>query len=180
MHTRKRYREWVLKAGREANHADKSGSNLQVVTSTGPLAILEISGITPQLRELETQAVAEGFRFLSRLIEEWESGANRFDQQGEGLFGAFRNGRLIAIGGLSSDPFAEPDVGRLRRVYVARASRGQNVGKALVQHLLELASEHFRVVRLSTDTPEGAAFYLRCGFRPIQDDFATHMKSLAF
>ena len=88
--------------------------------------------------------------------------------------------RLIAIGGLSCDPFAGRDTGRLRRVYVARASRGQNVGKALVQHLLEFASEHFRVVRLSTDTPEGAAFYLRCGFQPIQDDFATHMKSLAF
>jgi len=167
-----------LKAGREANHADKSGSNLQVVTSTDPLAIFKISGITPQIRELETEAVAEGFRFLTRLIAEWESGANRFDQQGECLFGAFHNGRLLAIGGLSCDPFAGPDTGRLRRVYVARASRGQNVGKALVQQLLELACEHFRVVRLSTDTPEGAAFYLRCGFRPIQDDFATHMKSL--
>ncbi|CAI8705726.1 putative acyltransferase [Pseudomonas sp. IT-196MI5] len=149
-----------------------------MVTSMDELVICKISGLAPQIRELETEAVAEGFRFLSRLIEEWENGANRFDQQGECLFGAFRNGRLIAIGGLSSDPFAEPDVGRLRRVYVARASRGQNVGKALVQQLLELASEHFRVVRLTTDTPEGAVFYLRCGFRPIQDDFATHMKSL--
>lgn len=122
------------------------------------------------------EAVAEGFRFLTRLIAEWESGANRFDQQGECLLGVFRNGRLIAIGGLSCDPFAGPDTGRLRRVYVALASRGQNVGKALVQHLLELACEHFRVVRLSTDTPEGAAFYLRCGFQPIQDDYATHVK----
>ncbi|PYY68767.1 GNAT family N-acetyltransferase, partial [Pseudomonas jessenii] len=63
-------------------------------------------------------------------------------------------------------------------VYVAPASRGQNVGKALVQQLLELASGHFRVVRLSTDTPEGAAFYLRCGFQPIHAEHATHMKSL--
>ncbi len=61
-------------------------------------------------------------------------------------------------------------------MYVARASRGQNVGKALVQQLLDLASGHFRSVRLSTDTPEGAAFYLRCGFQPIQDDYATHVK----
>ena len=142
------------------------------------LVIRKISALAPQIRELEAQSVADGFRFLTRLIAEWESGANRFDQQGECLFGAFRNGRLVAIGGLSSDQFAESDVGRLRRVYVARASRGQNVGKALVQQLLELASRHFRVVRLSTDTPEGAAFYLRCGFQPIQDDFATHMKSL--
>ena len=147
-----------------------------MVTSTDPLAIFKISGITPQIRELETEAVAEGFRFLTRLIAEWESGANRFDQQGECLLGVFRNGRLIAVGGLSFDPFSEAGVGRLRRVYVARASRGQNVGKALVQQLLDLASGHFRVVRLSTDTPEGAAFYLRCGFQSIQDDFATHVK----
>jgi GNAT superfamily N-acetyltransferase len=140
--------------------------------------ICKISGLAPQIRELEEQAVAEGFRFLTRLIAEWESGANRFDQQGECLLGVFRNGRLIAVGGLSSDPFSEPGVGRLRRVYVAPASRGQNVGKALVQQLLELASGHFRVVRLSTDTPEGAAFYLRCGFQPIHAEHATHMKSL--
>ncbi|WP_150759353.1 GNAT family N-acetyltransferase [Pseudomonas fluorescens] len=147
-----------------------------MVTSTDQLAIFKISGITPQIRELEVEAVAEGFRFLTRLIAEWESGANRFDQQGECFLGVFRNGRLIAVGGLSFDPFSEAGVGRLRRVYVARASRGQNVGKALVQQLLDLASGHFRVVRLSTDTPEGAAFYLRCGFQSIQDDFATHVK----
>ena len=158
--------------------ADKPGSSQNIVTSMNELVICKISGLTPQICELEAEAVAEGFRFLTRLIAEWESGANRFDQQGECLLGVFRNGRLIAIGGLSSDPFAEPDAGRLRRVYVARASRRQNVGKALVQRLLELASGHFCVVRLSTDTPEGSAFYLRCGFRPIQDDFATHMKSL--
>ncbi|VVQ01295.1 hypothetical protein PS934_02544 [Pseudomonas fluorescens] len=140
--------------------------------------ICKISGLAPQIRELEAQAVAEGFRFLTRLISEWESGANRFDQQGECLLGVFRNGRLIAVGGLSSDPFSESGVGRLRRVYVAPASRGRNVGKALVRQLLELASEHFRVVRLSTDTPEGAAFYLRSGFEPIHDEHATHMKSL--
>ena len=146
--------------------------------SMDELVICKISGLAPQIRELEAQSVAEGFRFLTRLIAEWESGANRFDQQGECLLGVFRNGRLIAVGGLSSDPFSEPGVGRLRRVYVARASRGRNVGKALVQQLLDFASGHFRSVRLSTDTPEGAAFYLRCGFRPIHDEHATHMKSL--
>jgi len=144
--------------------------------TTDDLAIRKISALAPQILVLEAEAVAEGFRFLTRLIAEWETGTNRFDQAGECLFGAFRNGRLIAVGGLSCDPFAGPGTGRLRRVYVARASREQNVGKALVLHLLEQARGHFRVVRLSTDTPEGAAFYLRCGFQPIQDDNATHMK----
>ncbi|EJL06973.1 GNAT family N-acetyltransferase [Pseudomonas chlororaphis] len=149
-----------------------------MVMSTDELAIRQISALAPQVLVLEAEAVADGFRFLTRLVAEWQNGSNRFDQPGECLLGAFRNGQLIAIGGLSYDPYAGPDIGRLRRVYVVRAARGQNVGKALVQQLLEHAAQRFCVVRLSTDTPEGAAFYLRCGFQQIQDDFATHVKSL--
>lgn len=150
-----------------------------MITSTGELAIRQISALPPEILILEAEAVTEGFRFLTRLVADWKNGSNRFDQPGECLLGAFRNGQLIAIGGLSYDPYARSDTGRLRRVYVARASRGQNVGKALVQQLLEYAAQRFRVVRLSTDTPEGSAFYLRCGFQQIHDDFATHVKSLA-
>jgi GNAT superfamily N-acetyltransferase len=156
----------------------KQARGYRVVTSTGDLTIRQISALPPEIQVLEAEGVAEGFRFLTRLVADWKSGTNRFDQPGECLFGAFRDGQLIAIGGLSYDPHAGPDIGRLRRVYVARASRGQNVGKTLVQHLLEQAAQRFRVVRLSTDTPEGAAFYLRCGFQPIHDDFATHAKSV--
>ncbi|WP_204124334.1 MULTISPECIES: GNAT family N-acetyltransferase [Pseudomonas] len=149
-----------------------------MVTSTGELAIRQISALSPEILILEAEAVTEGFRFLTRLVADWKNGSNRFDQPGECLLGAFRNGQLMAIGGLSYDPYAGSDIGRLRRVYVARASRGQNVGKALVERLLEYAAQRFRVVRLSTDTPEGSAFYLRCGFQQIHDDFATHVKSL--
>jgi len=149
-----------------------------VVTSTGELAICQISVLPPDILVLEAEAVAEGFRFLTRLVADWKNGSNRFDQPGECLLGVLRDGQLIAIGGLSYDPYAGPDIGRLRRVYVVRAARGQNVGKALVQQLLAYAAQRFGVVRLSTDTPEGAAFYLRCGFQPIEDDFATHVKSL--
>lgn len=142
------------------------------------LSIRAISVLPEQIQVMETEAVAEGFRFLTRLIAEWHNGANRFDQPGECLLGVFNSGQLIAVGGLSRDPYAGPDVGRLRRVYVARASRERHVGKALVGQLLERAAQQFRVVRLSTDTHEGAAFYLRCGFEPIQDEHATHIKSL--
>ncbi|WP_018928160.1 GNAT family N-acetyltransferase [Pseudomonas umsongensis] len=150
-----------------------------MITSTGELTIRQISALPPEILILEAEAVTEGFRFLTRLVADWKNGSNRFDQPGECLLGAFRNGQLMAIGGLSYDPYAGSDIGRLRRVYVARASRGQNVGKALVERLLEYAAKRFLVVRLSTDTPEGSAFYLRCGFQQIHDDFATHVKSLA-
>jgi GNAT superfamily N-acetyltransferase len=150
-----------------------------MVASTYELAIHQISTLPPDILVLEAEAVTEGFRFLTRLVADWENGQNRFDQPGECLFGAFRNGQLIAVGGLSKDPYAGPEIGRLRRVYVTRESRGQNVGKALVQQLLAYAGRRFHVVRLSTDTSAGAAFYLRCGFQEVHDDFATHVKTLA-
>lgn len=149
-----------------------------MVSAPDPLLIRQLSALPDDILLLESAAVAEGFRFLTRLVTEWESGANRFDRHGEAFFAAFSHGRLLAIGGLTHDPYAGPQVGRLRRVYVAPASRGVQVGRVLVQHLVQHASGYFNVVRLSTDTPAAAAFYLRCGFQQIEDDGATHVKVL--
>lgn len=142
-------------------------------------SIRKLEELPEQLHDLETQAVAEGFRFLTRLITEWGNCTNRFDQPGECLLGVFRHGQLIAVGGLSRDPYAGTSVGRLRRVYVTRDMRGHHVGKALVVQLLEYGAVQFQTVRLSTDTPEGAQFYLRCGFHQVKDEHATHAKSLS-
>ncbi|KPC25824.1 GNAT family acetyltransferase [Pseudomonas syringae pv. cilantro] len=140
--------------------------------------IRKVTDLPPRILILEKEAAAEGFRFLSRLIDEWESGKNRFDAKGECLMAAFLNGCLVGIGGLSRDPFAEGEVGRLRRLYVASAFRGQDIGKALVKHLVKHAAEQFRVVRLFTDTASGARFYLGCGFEPANDEHATHVRFL--
>ncbi|WP_342655271.1 GNAT family N-acetyltransferase [Pseudomonas sp. F3-2] len=131
--------------------------------------------LPPQMANLEKEAVAEGFRFLTRLISEWNSGTNRFDAPGEALMAAYLNQRLVGIAGLSVDPFTHDRTGRLRRVYVAPASRGQQVGRRLVSALLAHAALHFESVRLYTDTSEGSAFYLRCGFTRTDDAHATHI-----
>ncbi|WLG53044.1 GNAT family N-acetyltransferase [Pseudomonas sp. FP1742] len=136
--------------------------------------IQRIAHLPPQILTLEKEAVGEGFRFLTRLIVEWKSGANRFDAPGECLMAAYMDYCLIGIGGLSVDPYSQNDTARLRRVYVAASSRGQQVGQTLVNALVEYAAHRFRIVRLSTDTPEGDAFYLHCGFNRSNDDHATH------
>lgn len=141
--------------------------------------IQPITHLPPQIADLENAAVAEGFRFLTRLISEWHSGANRFDAPGECLMAAYLNERLVGIGGLSVDPYAEAGVGRLRRVYVVPSSRGQNVGQRLVNALLVHAALHFRSARLNTDTAGGSAFYLRCGFVRVEDGDATHRVELS-
>ena len=149
-----------------------------VIQASEDLAIHTLGELPQQIHVLEAQAVAEGFRFLTRLITEWENHSNRFEQPGECLLGGFHHGQLIAVGGLSCDPYAGPRIGRLRRVYVAPAMRGRHIATALVAQLLEYAAVHFQAVRLFTDTPQAAHFYLRCGFQPIDDDKATHVKSL--
>nr|WP_314534089.1 GNAT family N-acetyltransferase [uncultured Pseudomonas sp.] len=140
--------------------------------------IQPITHLPPQIADLENAAVAEGFRFLTRLISEWHSGANRFDAPGECLMAAYLNERLVGIGGLSVDPYAGASVGRLRRVYVVPSSRGQYVGLRMVNALVVHAALHFRSVRLNTDTVEGSLFYLRCGFVGVEDGDATHRMEL--
>lgn len=90
----------------------------------------------------------------------------------------YLNRQLVGIGGLSVDPFTHTRTGRLRRVYVTPASRGQQIGRRLVSPLLSHAALHFESVRLYTDTSEGSTFYLRCGFTRTQDAHATHIVQL--
>lgn len=97
---------------------------------------------------------------------------------GECLMGAFAQERLIGIGGVSRDPFSVTPTARLRRMYVSKTFRGQNVGRLLLDQLLEHAAHHFQIVRLYTDTAHAAAFYACCGFHPMDDEHATHFKYL--
>ncbi len=138
------------------------------------LEIREVRVLPDTITALEAAAISEGFRFLTRLLLEWENGSNRFDRPGECLLGAWRGGELVAIGGLSRDPLGNAQTGRLRRLYVDPAVRRQGIGEALVRGLLARAAQNFKKVRLFTDTEAGAAFYVRCGFRPVQSDSASH------
>lgn len=145
----------------------------------GEVDIQLITHLPPQIRVLEKEAVEEGFRFLTRLITEWNSGINRFNAPGECLIAAYRNQQLIGIGGLSVDPYAEKNMARLRRVYVSASSRRHHVGQTLVKALVAHAALRFQSVCLFTDTAVGDAFYLKCGFLRIDDDHATHVMCLS-
>jgi len=127
--------------------------------------------------QLRAESHAEGYNFLDTLLAEWSSGANRFDQPGEILLGAFDNRRLIAVGGLNRDPFlADPTIGRIRRIYVRSAWRNRGVGRALVTALLDHACHHFAAVRLRAENPGATRLYERLGFLPIDDPHATHIR----
>jgi GNAT superfamily N-acetyltransferase len=133
----------------------------------------------PGMASLRIEAVSEGFHFVDRLVRDWVSGSNRFNQPGERFLGAFSQDNLVGVCGLNRDPYvAEGTVGRLRHLYVRRLARRQGVASALVQRLLDDAGNVFHLVRLRTDTPEAAALYLRHGFMPVQDETASHQREL--
>jgi aminoglycoside 6'-N-acetyltransferase len=130
-----------------------------------------------ELQPLREEATAQGFEFVGRLIDEFASGRNRFDKQGEALFTA-RNGDVLAgIGGLNIDHYAnDPSVARVRHVYVLDAQRRQGAGRALLMAIMTAAFESFAELRLRTNTAEGALFYESLGFAPVTDtNSATHV-----
>ena len=130
----------------------------------------------PGIEQLQSEALGEGYNFIETLVSDWTSGQNRFDGPGEILCGHLDQGLVVAVGGLNCDPFAkDPEVGRIRRVYVRAAWRNQGVGSALVTALVAEARKHFRCVRLRAETVGAARLYERLGFSPIADPDATHV-----
>jgi GNAT superfamily N-acetyltransferase len=141
--------------------------------------VASVSAFHPGIELLRAESVNEGFLFADRLVQDWTSGSNRFDLPGERLLGAFAGEALIGVCGINRDPTIDQDgIGRLRHLYVRECKRRHGVASALVQRLLDEASNTFRIVRLRTETREAAAFYLRHGFVPLQDQTASDVKAL--
>lgn len=136
--------------------------------------VLPITGI----EQLHTEAKEHGYDFIDTLVDEWASGANRFNAPGEILCGHLEEGLLVAVGGLTIDPFTtESHTGRIRRVYVRSAWRNKGIGRALVSALIEEARKNFRCVRLRAENASAARLYERMGFTPIDNPDATHTLS---
>ena len=133
-----------------------------------------------ELDTLISESEAEGFGFVRRLGNEWDSGTNRFDRPGEALFVAREGDRVVGIGGLNVDPYADDlSVGRVRHLYVLSAYRRAGVGQRLVAAVVTAASGCFDTLRLSTSNPDAARLYERLGFsRRVDVARCTHMITL--
>lgn len=121
-----------------------------------------------RLKPLVTEADATGFHALSRLLTEWQSGWNRFEQTGEALFIATDGGRVVGVCVLNRDPYlSDPTIGRVRHLYVAVDHRRNTIGTRLVRAVMELVGGHFVRLRLRTGSPDADAFYVSLGFMPV-------------
>jgi GNAT superfamily N-acetyltransferase len=127
------------------------------------------------IESLVDESRREGFEFVQRTIEEWNSGANRFSRPGEGFWGLVSDGELIGIGGLNIDPyFDDAGVGRVRHLYIRQEYRRKGCAGLLMQTIMGQARLHFHTLRLFTANPVAAAFYDRLGFEYLPGDKVSH------
>ena len=132
-----------------------------------------------RLQTLITESERQGFRFVRRLVEEWNSGANRFDRPGEVLFVARSGDDVVGVCGLSMDPHADdPKVGRVRHLYVLVPHRRAGIGEQLVADIIEAARGRFERLHLRTTNAAAARLYERLGFRRTATRDRTHALDL--
>jgi GNAT superfamily N-acetyltransferase len=133
------------------------------------------------LAELVTESEEEDFRFVRRLVEEWEEGKNRFGQPCEALLAALCGARVVGVCGLNRDPYASsPSIGRVRRLYVLPAYRRSGIGRRLVEAVITAARGVFTSLRLRTETAEAARLYTDLGFQECAGvPECTHVLELA-
>ena len=133
------------------------------------------------LHPLLENSRVQGHKFVDTLVNQHLAGTNRFDKHGEALFGAFRHGRLVAVGGVNQDPYLRTrDVGRVRHVYVLSDVRRQGIGKCLMLRIIGVAKQHFRLLTLRTLNPNADKFYRALGFQTEPAvDHATHFLNLS-
>lgn len=152
-----------------AARAGNGGTDIQ--------SIERVSELAPGcLDALLAESEQTGSQIVRRLVDEWASGANRFDRAGEGLFAVRIEGRLVGVCGLNLDPYsAEPRLGRVRHLYVLTAYRRRGIGRQLVAEVIAAARGRFDRLRLSTGNPVAARFYERLGFRSAEAAHCTHV-----
>lgn len=131
--------------------------------------------------QLVKESEEEGYRFLSRLVNDYEDGTNTFNKNGEALYGVWAESeKLVAIGGINQNPFKDNmDEARLKRFYTLGDARRQGVGSQLLSELVNHAKENFKKISCRTESAKADAFYRANGFEETHDfPHTTHVINL--
>lgn len=133
------------------------------------------------LSSLEKDSNMDGHRHISRLIDEYKSGKNRFSKPGEALFIATEDQTIVGVCGINQDPYNDQRIGRLRRLYVLREFRRYGIGRMLVESVIKNSKGKFEKLILRTDNPVACEFYKSLGFKEITEMAnTTHIIELEF
>lgn len=118
------------------------------------------------ISRLVGESEAEGYRFLTRLISDYEDGTNTFSKPGEALF-LIRNEEqgVVAIGGVNQSPFSEDkQTARLKRFYVLEDARRQRIGSLLLKEIIDHSRDVFTKLTVRTESSKADVFYRKNGF----------------
>lgn len=133
--------------------------------SVGQLIVERVLDL-PDIDRLVEESVRETYALVLRLVTDWQTGVNRFDRPGELLLVARQAEGIAGVCGLNIDPYADdPQVGRVRHLYVSADRRRKGIGRALVGRVVSEARKSFKTLTLRTNSPDAAAFYEALGFR---------------
>ena len=128
------------------------------------------------IENLVDESKQEGFEFVQRTIDDWNTGTNRFSHAGEGFWGLVAGTGLIGIGGLNVDPYVEDaGTGRVRHLYIRQAYRRKGCASLLMNTIIAQAQLHFHVLRLLTTNPAAAVFYEKLGFEHSPGPKVSHI-----
>ena len=133
-----------------------------------------------ELKPLIEDSRNQGILFVQRLVNDWISQINCFNQEGEILLIAKDQDQLVGICGLNIDPYYRVSgLARVRHLYVLSSKRRQGIGTLLIKQIIQQAQENFNLLNLRTHSPEADKFYLAQGFqRSYERPECTHMLQL--
>jgi GNAT superfamily N-acetyltransferase len=126
---------------------------------------------------LRREAAAEGYDFLDRLADEIAQGRYSGGAELPMMLAAFRGGGLVALGGLTADPYdSAPDLARIRHVYVRQAVRRSGIGRILATALIQQGFAIAGRLSLRAADAGAASFWEAQGFvREIDSAARTHL-----
>jgi multimeric flavodoxin WrbA/GNAT superfamily N-acetyltransferase len=134
------------------------------------------------IEELLSESESFGYQYLTKMINQWRTGENRFSKPNELLI-VYKNAeKVIGIGGINEEPYLKKrDFGRLRDVYVLSQYRRSNIGTQIVEHLIEFGRKHFKTITLRVpENIEASPFYESLGFLKTGEiETVTHVKNFA-
>ncbi|MBB4291857.1 GNAT superfamily N-acetyltransferase [Rhizobium leguminosarum] len=130
-----------------------------------------------EIADLESAARQEGYRHITRLVDEWAAGDIRFERDGERLLSAYVGEALAGIGGMTVQG-AMSGALRMRRFYISPAMRRRGIGRMLAPALLEHARSSCSIVTVHAGNDGAAKFWESLGFPANGRDGHTHRLDL--
>jgi len=141
------------------------------MTGTGTSFDIVRGQLPSDIGVLESEARAEGLRFIDTLVREWRDGTNRYDSADEVLMTVRQDRELAGIGGVTVDPTAL----RMRRFYVRTAYRRRGYGRRLASALVARATATSKTIFVNAGTELAPAFWESIGFRRHFEAGHTHV-----